>query len=106
MPLDVIGMIGVSPPKDDSTVHVIEGGLSRQFLEDFSRAHDEAGVDLVLVGYTSTSADGWSVATHAASVTERLGYFVVCCVCFRATDLEFFQAASVGVGGLSDGGCR
>ena len=94
MPLDVIGMIGVSPPKDDSTVHVIEGGLSRQFLEDFSRAHDEAGFDLVLVGYTSTSADGWSVATHAASVTERLGYLVAHRPGFVAPTLAARKAAT------------
>lgn len=94
VPLDVIGMIGVSPPKDDSTVHVIEGGLSRQFLEDFSRAHDEAGFDLVLVGYTSTSADGWSVATHAASVTERLGYLVAHRPGFVAPTLAARKAAT------------
>ncbi|WP_420626670.1 LLM class flavin-dependent oxidoreductase [Candidatus Poriferisodalis sp.] len=94
MPLSVIGMIGVSPPKDDSTVHVIEGGLSRQFLEDFSRAHDEAGFDLVLVGYTSTSADGWSVATHAASVTERLGYLVAHRPGFVAPTLAARKAAT------------
>ena len=92
--MSVIGMIGVSPPKDDSTVHVIEGGLSRQFLEDFSRAHDEAGFDLVLVGYTSTSADGWSVATHAASVTERLGYLVAHRPGFVAPTLAARKAAT------------
>ena len=101
MPLDVIGMIGVSPPKDDSTVHVIEGGLSRQFLEDFSRAHDEAGFDLVLVGYTSTSADGWAVATHAASVTERLGYLVAHRPGFVAPTLAARKAATFDQ--LSDG---
>ena len=87
-------MIGVSPPQDDSTVHVIEGGLSRQFLEDFSRAHDEAGFDLVLVGYTSTSADGWSVATHAASVTEQLGYLIAHRPGFVAPTLAARKAAT------------
>ena len=72
MPVQVIGMIGVAPPADDATVHIIDGGLSADYLVEFSRAHDEAGFDLALVGYTSTSADGWSVATHAAAHTERL----------------------------------
>ena len=94
MPLSVIGMIGVSPPKDDSTVHIIEGGLSRQYLQEFSRAHDAAGFDLVLVGYTSTSADGWSVATHAASVTERLGYLVAHRPGFVAPTLAARKAAT------------
>ncbi|MFT5268540.1 MAG: alkanesulfonate monooxygenase, partial [Acidimicrobiales bacterium] len=56
-------MIGVARPSDDATVHVIEGGVSPDYLVEFSQAHDQAGFDLVLVGYTSTSADGWAVAT-------------------------------------------
>jgi len=76
MPVNVIGMIGVAPSADDATVHVIDGGVSPDYLVEFSRAHDRAGFDLALVGYTSTSADGWAVATHAAAHTERLGYLI------------------------------
>lgn len=77
MALQVIGMIGVAPPSGGgASVHVIDGGVSPRFLVDFARAHDEAGFDLALVGYTATSADGWSVATHAAANTERLGYLI------------------------------
>ena len=76
MPVKVIGMIGVTPPAGDATVHVIDGGVSPEYLVEFSRAHEAAGFDLVLVGYTSTSADGWAVATHAAAHTDRLGYLV------------------------------
>lgn len=76
MPLSVIGMIGVAPPAGDATVHVIDGGVSPRYLVDFARAHERAGFDLALVGYTSTSADGWEVATWAAANTERLGYLV------------------------------
>lgn len=76
MPVKVIGMIGVAPPADDATVHVIDGGVSPEYLVEFSQAHDRAGFDLVLVGYTSTSADGFSVATHAAAHTEQLGYLI------------------------------
>ena len=76
MGLQVIGMIGVAPPADDTTVHVIDGGVSPRYLVEFAKAHDEAGFDLALVGYTSTSADGWEVATHAAASTEKLGYLI------------------------------
>lgn len=76
MPVKVIGMIGVAPPADDATVHIIDGGLSPDYLVEFSQAHDKAGFDLALVGYTSTSADGWSVATHAAAHTNQLGYLI------------------------------
>jgi len=75
MPIKVIGMIGVARPGDAATVHVIDGGVSPAYLVEFSQAHDRAGFDLVLVGYTSTSADGWTVATHAAANTENLGIY-------------------------------
>ncbi|MFV0260143.1 MAG: LLM class flavin-dependent oxidoreductase [Acidimicrobiales bacterium] len=76
MPVNVIGMIGVTRPAGGATVHVIDGGVSPEHLVEYARTHERAGFDLVLVGYTSTSADGWTVATHAAAHTERLGYLI------------------------------
>src|SRR5436190_15339458 len=69
-------MIGVTPPQSDATLHVIEGGLSASYLTAFARAHDQAGFDLALVGYSSSSAEGFLVALHAAAHTKRLGYLV------------------------------
>ena len=37
MPMKIIGMIGVTPPRSDATLHVIEGGLVAG-LRDASRA--------------------------------------------------------------------
>src|SRR5258708_6249212 len=76
MPVRIIGMIGVTPPSNDATLHIIEGGLSPGYLREFARAHDEAGFDLALVGYSSSSAEGFLVALHAAAHTTRLGYLV------------------------------
>src|SRR5271154_1179695 len=76
MPMRVIGMIGVTPPKSDATLHVIEGGLSPPYVADAARAHEASGFDLVLVGYTSSSAEGFLVALHAAAHTKQLGYLV------------------------------
>src|SRR5229473_1687025 len=76
MPARIIGMIGVTPPSNDATLHVIEGGLSPGYLTEFARAHDEAGFDLALVGYSSSSAEGFLVALHAAAHTKKLGYLV------------------------------
>src|SRR6266849_2597213 len=76
MPARIIGMIGVTPPSNDATLHVIEGGLSPGYLTEFARAHDEAGFDLALVGYSSSSAEGFLIALHAAAQTQRLGYLV------------------------------
>src|ERR1700680_27192 len=76
MPVRIIGMIGVTPPTSDASLHVIEGGLSPNYLTQFARAHDEAGFDLALVGYSSSSAEGFLVALHAATHTKQLGFLV------------------------------
>ncbi len=76
MPVKIIGMIGVAPPSGEATLHVIEGGLSPPYLAEFARAHDRAGFDLVLVGYSSSSAEGFLTALYAAMRTDRLGYLV------------------------------
>lgn len=76
MPVRVIGMIGVTPPSGGATVHVIRGGLSPAYLRSFAQAHDQAGFDLALVGYTASSAEGFLVAQYAAQYTERLGFLV------------------------------
>jgi alkanesulfonate monooxygenase len=75
MPVRVIGMIGVSPPAG-TALHVIGGGVSPSFLGEFAQAHEQAGFDLVLVGYYSSSAEGFAVASYAAAQTTRLGYLI------------------------------
>jgi alkanesulfonate monooxygenase len=69
-------MIGVTPPSSDATLHVVEGGLSPGHVAEAARAHDASGFDLVLVGYSSSSAEGFLVAPHAAEQTKRLGYLI------------------------------
>ncbi len=75
MPVRVIGMIGVAPPAG-TALHVIGGGVSPSFLATFAQTHEAAGFDLVLVGYYSASAEGFAVASYAASQTTRLGYLI------------------------------
>jgi alkanesulfonate monooxygenase len=75
MPVRVIGMIGVAPPAG-TVLHVIGGGVSPGFLGEFAQAHEQAGFDLVLVGYYSGSAEGFAVAAYAAAQTTRLGYLI------------------------------
>ena len=68
MPIKIIGMIGVAPPSSKASLHVIEGGLSPFYLTEFARAHDRAGFDMVLVGYSSSSAEGFLVALDGGNV--------------------------------------
>ena len=76
MPVRVIGMIGVTPPASGATVHIIKGGISAPYLKSYAQAHDEAGFDLTLVGYTASSAEGFLMAQYAAQHTRRLGYLI------------------------------
>ena len=76
MPVRIIGMIGVTPPAGTASVHVIKGGISADYLRAFAQAHEQSDFDLVLVGYTASSAEGFLVAQHAAAHTTRLGYLI------------------------------
>src|SRR5262249_36356158 len=76
MPVRIIGMIGVTRPSSNASLHVIEGDLSPAYLTEFARAHDAAGFDMALVGYSSSSAEGFLVALYAAMQTDRLGYLI------------------------------
>ena len=76
MPARIIGMIGVSPPQQESSLLVIEGEISPAFIVEFARAHEAAGFDMVLVGFSSSSAEGFLVAMHAAAQTERWSYLI------------------------------
>ena len=53
-----------------------KAGCRPSYVVESARAHEAAGFDLVLVGYTSSSAEGFLVALHAAARTERLGYLI------------------------------
>jgi alkanesulfonate monooxygenase len=92
--MKVIGMIGVTPPKSAATLHIIEGGLSPAYVAEAARAHEKSGFDLVLVGYSSSSAEGFLVALHAAAATERLGYLIAHRPGFVAPTLMARKAAT------------
>ena len=64
------------PAGHSATLLVIEGEISPPFVVEFAQAHEAAGFDMALVGYTSSSAEGFLVAMHAAARTERLSYLI------------------------------
>src|SRR5690606_22779333 len=68
-------MTGVSPPHGN-TLHVSAGAVSAPFLRQFAQAHEAAGFDEVLVGYYSSSAEGFTVASQAAAHTKTLRYLI------------------------------
>jgi alkanesulfonate monooxygenase len=96
VPVEFIGMIGVRPEgADGAAVHVIGGEIDPGWIREFSRAHERAGFDKVLVGYTATSAEGFTVAGYAAAHTERLGYLIAHRPGFVAPPLAARKAATL-----------
>ncbi len=74
MPVEFIGMIGT---KDESEIRLTSGPvIDPDYVRRFARAHEDAGFDRVLIGYSSARPDGTQVAAYAASQTERLSFLV------------------------------
>src|SRR6202034_3658456 len=46
------------------------------YVRRFARAHEDAGFDRVLIGYSSAQPDGTQVASYAAAHTERLSFLI------------------------------
>ena len=76
MPIRITGMIGVAPPPGETAVHIIPGGISKEYTREFAQAHDQSNFDWTLVGYSSRSADGFGVASFCAAHTQQLGYLI------------------------------
>jgi alkanesulfonate monooxygenase len=74
MPVEFIGMIST---RDQSEIRRSAGPVvDRDYVRRFARAHEDAGFDRVLIGYSSSQPDGTQVAAYAAAHTERLGFLV------------------------------
>jgi len=74
MPVEFIGMIGT---RDESETRLTQGPvIDRGYVRRFARAHEDAGFDRVLIGYSSSRPDGAQVAAYAAAHTERLNFLV------------------------------
>jgi alkanesulfonate monooxygenase len=101
MPINILGMIGVTPPAGGATVHVIGGGIDRDYVRRFAQVHEAAGFDTVLVGYTSSSAEGFQIAQYAAAQTDHLKFLVAHRPGFVAPTLAARTAATFD--SLTDG---
>ncbi len=104
----IVGMIGVvreSQANRGATLSLFGGGINPgaevpsgvdpDYILDFARTHEEAGFDMVLTGYSSSTADGFEVAGYAAAHTERLGYLIAHRPGFVAPTLAARKAATL-----------
>ncbi len=74
MAVEFIGMIST---REESEIRHSGGPpVDRGYVRRFARAHEDAGFDRVLIGYSSSQPDGTQVAAYAAAHTERLGFLV------------------------------
>ena len=73
----------------------VPGGVDPQYIVDFATAHEKSGFDKVLLGYSSSNADGFQVAGYAASQTQRLGYLIAHRAGFMAPTLAARMAATL-----------
>ncbi|WP_037068065.1 LLM class flavin-dependent oxidoreductase [Pseudonocardia acaciae] len=93
MSVEFIGMIGT---RHVSEIHPAAGPvIDREFVRRFTRAHEDAGFDRVLVGYSSSTPDGLQVAAYAAAHSERLGFLVAHRPGFVAPTLAARQFATL-----------
>jgi alkanesulfonate monooxygenase len=74
MPARILGMIGTQ--MEGVAVHLIKGQISRDWVVDFTRLHEQWGYDAVLVGYYASAAEGFGIALYAADHTERIKFLI------------------------------
>ncbi|MGE3536936.1 MAG: LLM class flavin-dependent oxidoreductase [Candidatus Tectimicrobiota bacterium] len=95
--VEIVGMIGMQPAEQSSgaAVHVVSGGIDPGYLHRFAAVHEAAGFDTVLIGYRSTSVDGFAVAGYVAATTERLRLLIAHRPGFVAPTLAARKAATL-----------
>jgi alkanesulfonate monooxygenase len=74
MPAKILGMIGTQ--MEGVAVHLIKGQISRNWVIDFTRLHEQWDYDSVLVGYYASAAEGFGIALYAATHTERIKFLI------------------------------
>ena len=74
MPVKITGMIGTQ--QEGVAVHLIKGKISREWVIDFTRLHEQWDYDSVLVGYYASAAEGFGIALYAADHTERIKFLI------------------------------
>jgi alkanesulfonate monooxygenase len=78
MPVEFIGMIRTRDASEltgpPNTIN--DTVIDRDYIRDFARAHEDGGFDRVLIGYFSSGPDGWSIASYASGLTERLSFLI------------------------------
>jgi alkanesulfonate monooxygenase len=97
MPVEFIGLIRTKPASELNSIpnNLGDDIIDTAYVREFAKAHEEGGFDKVLIGYSSSSPDGFTVASFAASATERLGFLIAHRPGFVAPTLAARKAATL-----------
>ena len=97
MPVEFIGLIRTKPASELNSAAGSLGDdiIDPAYVREFAKAHEEGGFDKVLIGYSSSSPDGLTIASFAASATERLGFLIAHRPGFVAPTLAARKAATL-----------
>lgn len=93
MPVEFIGYIGAN---HSSEIHPAKGPvLDVDYVEKVAKAHDAGGFDRALVAFGSTSPESILIVSHAASVTQNLGFMIAHRPGFTAPTIAARQLATL-----------
>ncbi|MBD2731538.1 LLM class flavin-dependent oxidoreductase [Nostoc sp. FACHB-892] len=97
MPVEFIGLIRTKPASELNSVpgNLGDDIIDPRYVREFAQAHEKGDFDKVLIGYSSSSPDGFTVATHAAAFTDRLGFLIAHRPGFVAPTLAARKAATL-----------
>jgi len=91
--IEILGMIAT---QNFSETHAaLSADVDKNYVSVFSRAHEYAGFDRVLIGYFSNSPDGFQVGAYAAQQTTRLKFLLAHRPGFVSPTLAARQLASL-----------
>ncbi|WPB94704.1 LLM class flavin-dependent oxidoreductase [Streptomyces malaysiensis] len=76
-PATSVEFIGMIETQEVSETRPATGpAIDPDYTIRFARAHEDAGFDRILIGYSSRRPDGTQVAAHVATRTERIGLLI------------------------------
>ncbi|MFJ1996756.1 LLM class flavin-dependent oxidoreductase [Streptomyces asiaticus] len=76
-PASSVEFIGMIETQEVSETRPATGpAIDPEYTTRFARAHEDAGFDRILIGYSSRRPDGTQVAAHVAARTERIGLLI------------------------------
>lgn len=76
-PATSVEFIGMIETQEVSETRPATGpAIDPDYTIRFARAHEDAGFDRILIGYSSRRPDGTQVAAHVAARTERIGLLI------------------------------